>query len=201
MTQLNFFLACFFTCLSLTVTAQEEEKMAKWDASYSDGIKYREILMNVTPLIGQFVPFNASTLSRFNIFDFEYRRLKNGKGWRWSLGVNVSGDFNASEPQGFYTRFGLVKKRQISNRFHFVRSWDISFLAEDPEVNSPTKGKLGFSGLGLSYSAGIEYRITKQIALSTEGLLLLGLLPTTSGNDFGTIRFIPPVGLFFHVRF
>lgn len=190
-----FFIAILF-CLSFSATAQEE----KWspDPTYSDNIRHREVLMNLTPLVSQFVPFNASTISKFNVFDFETRRFKNGRGTRFSLGVNINSDFNTTEPNSLYLRFGLIKKRQIAERFHFFRSWDINVVAEDTDFSGRAIGKLGFTGLAVSYSAGLQYEFNKRIAISTEGILFLGLLDVNTGG--AKIKFIPPVGLFLHVK-
>lgn len=177
------------------MTAQEEKEKA--DPTYSDNIRHREIMMNTTPLIAQFVPFNASTVSKLNIFDFQIRRLKNGRGTRWGLGINIDGGFNVTELQSFYLRFGFVKRRQISTHVHFYRSWDANFVAEDFE-NTTLPRKLDFSGFAVSYSAGLEYSFNNRLAISTEGTFFIGLL------DFETqspkIKFFPPVGLLLHVK-
>lgn len=190
-----FFIAILF-CLSFSATAQEE----KWspDPTYSDNIRHREVLMNLTPLVSQFVPFNASTISKFNVFDFETRRFKNGKGTRFGLGVNVNGEFNASEPNSIYVRFGFIKRRQIAERFHFFRSWDINLVAEDTDINGRSVGKIGYNGFAPSYTAGFQYDFNRRIAISTEGILFLGLLDLNNGG--AKIKFIPPVGLFLHVK-
>lgn len=191
------YLAFFCLCLSLKTTAQEAKFTP--DPSYSDDIRHREIIMNTTPLIAQFVPFNASSISKFNLFDFQYRKMRNGRGTRWGLGVNVEGDFNPVDPQNFYLRFGFIKRRQISEHFHFARSWDVNLVAEDTDNQGNPRGKFGFNGFAVSYSAAFEYSINSFLTLSTEGSLFIGLI----NIDFGTpkIKFIPPVGLFLHVKF
>lgn len=196
MTKVSFILAFFLTCLSLKTMAQEE----KWeqDPTYSDGIRHREIMMNATPLIAQFVPFNASTISKFNLFDFQMRRLKNGRGTRIGIGVNIDGGFNPAEPPSMYLRWGIVRRRQISSHFHFMRSWDANLIVEDFETVNASNRKLNFSGLGFSYSAGFEYSFNSRLTVSTEGMLFLGLVNADTGSPL--IRFIPPVGLFFHVK-
>lgn len=186
-----------FSCLSYILTAQE--KTGEKDPSYSDNIRHREIMMNLTPLIAQFVPFNASTASKLNIFDFETRKLKNGKGTHFGLGVNIDGSFNPTEPSSIYLRYGFAKRKQITERFHFTRYWDINLVAEDFEGTSVQKGKLDFSGLGISYSASIEYDLSNHITISTQGILFIGLLNVDT--EVPKIKFIPPVGLFLHVKF
>ena len=196
MNKTGIFFAILFSCLSLVTTAQEK----KWepDPTYSDDIRHKEIIMNTTSLIAQFVPFNASTVSKVNIFDFQIRRLKNGRGTRWGLGVNIDAGFNPIEPQSLYVRFGFVKRRQISERFHFARSWDANLIAEDFENTSAINRKLDFSGFAVTYSAGFEYSINRYITLSTEGSLFLGLI--NMETDGPKIKFLPPVGLFLHVK-
>jgi hypothetical protein len=200
MLKINLLLTCLFSCLSLLIFAQDSTSF-KVDESYSDDVKHREVIVNTTPLIAQFIPFNASNLSRFNLYDYEYRRFKNGKGWRFSLGVSASGGFNAVDPNSLYLRIGLIKRRQIASKFHFTRAWDVHLAQEEFDNNFRSAGKLGFSGLGLSYSPGIEYSITSRMSVSTEGILFLGLLPSDGiGGESILLKFIPPVGLFFHVK-
>jgi hypothetical protein len=195
MNKTSIFTAILFSCLTLKTAAQEE----KWtpDPSYSDDIRHKEIIMNTTPLIAQFVPFNASTVSKLNLFDFQIRRLRNGRGTRWGLGVNIDAGFNPAEVQSLYLRYGFVKKRQIAERFHYARSWDINMIVEDID-GTGVKGKFGFSGIGISYSAGFEYSINSKLTISTEGSFFFGFF---GGFDpTPKIKFLPPVGLFLHVK-
>jgi hypothetical protein len=199
MLKINFILTCLFSCLSLLLLAQDDVDF-KRDPSYSDDVKYREVIVNTTPLIAQFIPFNASNLSRFTIYDYEYRRLKNGRGWRFSLGVSATDGFNNVDPNSLYFRIGVIKRRQIAPRFHFTRGWDLNLSQEEFDNNFRSIGKLGYSGVGFSYSPGIEYRITSRMSVSTEGMLFIGLFPS-DGEGSNLVKFLPPTGLFFHVKF
>ena len=195
MNKLSFFLLLLLSCLSLKIMAQDKE----WekDPTYTDGVKHKEFIVNTTPLIAQFVPFNASNLSKLNFFDYQYRKMKNGKGWRWGLGANIDPSSN-DEPQFFYMRYGRVRKNQINGHLHLSRSFDANLMADNAQTfNNPSR-KLDFTGLGFSYSIGLEYSFSKHIALSTEGSLFLGLLNFDEGGP--KLRFIPPIGLFFHVK-
>lgn len=183
-----------FACLSLGINAQ---KTWQEDLTYFDNIKHKEFMVNVTPLISQFVPFNASNVSRLGIYDFQYRKLRNGKGLRWGLGVNIS-DFNnnSTDPQFLALRFGWIKRKQISKHIHFTRAFDINIQAEDTFGNNR---QLNFNGFAPSLSVGFEYAFNETIAVSTEGSLLIGLLNVD--EDGPIIRFSPPISLMFHVRF
>lgn len=196
MNKISFFLLLLLSCLSLKMAAQDKD----WekDPTYTDGVKHKEYIVNVTPLIAQFVPFNASNLSKLNLFDYHFRKMKNGKGIRWGLGVNVDPSFNSTDLQFIFLRFGWIRKNQVSNHLHLSRSFDINFMAEDFESANNAPRKLDFSGFGLSYSVGLEYSFSKHISISTEGSLFLGLL--NIDEEGLKIRFIPPVGLFFHVK-
>jgi hypothetical protein len=200
MNKLNILLMCFFIGLSFKTSAQEDAPF-KPDASYSDGRNHREVIVNMTPLVSQFVPFNASTISKFNLYDYEYRRLRNGRGWRWSLGATVGNQLNIDDPNSIYLRIGLIRRRQIASRIHFTRSWDFNATAESLGNNGQPIGKIGFSGFGLAYAPGIEFSINSRLSLSTEGSFFLGLLPLANNEDLVVLKFIPPVGLFFHVKF
>ncbi len=197
MNKISFFSLLLLSCLSLKMTAQDKD----WekDPTYTDGVKHKEYIVNVTPLIAQFVPFNASNLSKLNLFDYQFRKMKNGKGIRWGLGVNVDPSFNSTDLSFVYLRFGWIRKNQISGHLHLSRSFDINFMAEDSERPNNGTPKLGFTGLGFSYSIGIEYSFSQNISISTEGSLFLGLLNLDAEGEPKT-RFIPPVGLFFHVK-
>lgn len=195
MNKVSFLLLLLLSCLSLKMTAQDKD----WekDPTYTDGVKHKEFIVNTTPLIAQFVPFNASNLSKLNLFDYQYRKMKNGKGWRWGLGANIDPMRN-DEPQFFYLRYGRIKKNQVNSHLHLSRSFDANLMADNGQTfNNPSRN-LDFTGLGFSYSIGLEYYFSKHIALSTEGSLFLGLLNFDEGGP--KLRFIPPVGLFFHVK-
>lgn len=192
---MSFFILLLLSCLSLKMTAQDKDWIE--DPTYSDGKKHKEFIVNTTPMIAQFVPFNASNLSKLNLFDYQYRKLKNGKGLRWGLGVNINSNFNNDDPQFLYLRFGWIKKKQVGGRFHLSRAFDLNLIAEDLDSGTPSQ-KLGFNGIGLSYSIGFEYSFNRYLAISTESSLLLG---ADFDDENAKIRFIPPVGLFFHVKF
>lgn len=197
MAKISFFMTLLLSCLSLKMAAQDKDWIE--DPSYSDGIKHKEFIVNTTPLIAQFVPFNASNLSKFNLFDYQYRKLKNGKGRRWGLGINFTPESSTNtDPQFIYLRFGWVKRKQVGSHFHISRSFDLNLMAEDFDFQSTIPGKLGFSGFGLSYTLGFEYSFNRYLAISTESSLFLGLLDFNDRPPI--IRFIPPVGLFFHVK-
>jgi hypothetical protein len=183
-------------CLSLGIKGQAQKAWQE-DLSYFDNIKHKEFMVNVTPLISQFVPFNASNVSRLGVYDFQYRKLRNGKGLRWGLGVNIEAfDNNSPEPQFLALRFGWIKRKQISKHIHFTRAFDINLGAEDIFSNNR---KLNFNGFAPSLSVGFEYAFNETIAISTEGSLLIGLLNIDEEGPI--IRFSPPISLMFHVRF
>jgi hypothetical protein len=183
----------FLICLSLKMVAQDED----WrDPAYSDYKRHGEYMVNVTPLIAQLVPFNGSTLSSKNWFDYQYRRLKNGKGFRYGLGINVAVDDNDPD-QFIYLRIGYQRKRQLTKHFHIARSWDLNALLDNNQFRGGGN-RAKFSGIGISYSLGIEYSFNQRISLSTEGTLFLGALPFNEGPP--KLEFVPPVGLFIHVR-
>ena len=185
-------------CFILNTLGAFSQDMEGADPTYSDGIRHREYILNVTPLIAQLVPFNGSTLTNDNWFDFQSRRLKNGKGYRFGLGMNINGNNSRTELEFVYLRFGYVKKNQLTKYFHLARSFDFNLLAENRDNVRPVNRKADFSGVGISYSVGIEYNFNQHISISTEGSLFLGLLPEARSNT--KLRFVPPVGLFFHLR-
>ena len=174
MSKIRFVFAVVLACSSLNLTAQEQDFTP--DPSYTDGKKHKEFILNVTPLVAQLVPFNASSLSNLNLFDYQYRKLKNGKGLRWGLGVNLGTAFTNVEPQFLYLRFGYTRRKQLSNHFHVSRSVDFNMLVDDIDGGNRI-GKANFNGFALSYSVGIEYSFNKNITLSTEGSLLFGIEP------------------------
>jgi hypothetical protein len=183
----------FLMGLWLKMSAQNED----WrDPAYSDNKRHGEYIVNVTPLIAQFVPFNGSTLSSKNWFDYQYRRLKNGKGFRYGLGLRVTGE-DRGEEEFIYLRIGYQRKRQLTKHFHVARSWDLNILADNNQF-SGVPSRANFNGLGVSYSLGIEYSFNQRVSISTEGTLFLGALPIDEGPP--KLEFVPPVGLFIHVR-
>ncbi len=189
-----FSILCFLNIAILRGQAEEEKPEFEPDPTYTDNKKHKEFILNLTPLVAQFVPFNASTVSKLNIFDYQYRRLKNGKGWRFGLGADLNFNSN-SEDQSLYLRFGRVNRKQVSRKFHFTRGFDVVLAVENPDLPSSER-RLGFTGLGAMYSIGAEYSITSRLTLSTEGSLFLGV----AGEDIFSLRFLPPVGLFIQFK-
>lgn len=190
-----FSILCFLNITILRGQAEEEKPEFEPDPTYTDNKKHKEFILNLTPLVAQFVPFNASTVSKLNIFDYQYRRLKNGKGWRFGLGANINLNDNNIADQFLYLRFGRVRRSQVSRKFHFTRGFDAVLAAEDDGLPTSER-RLGFSGLGVMYSIGAEYSITSRLTLSTEGSLFFGVV----GDENFRLRFLPPVGLFIHFK-
>lgn len=153
--------------------------------------KSREVGLNMTQLVSQFIPFKGnSTLS--GPFSFFYRRGKNDRFFNLQIGARVDSD-------NFETNFinfqvGYLRKRDLGNKFKYYNS--INFIASAGGFNSPgTDFNDDFAGTGFSMGLGFEYNLTESIFLATETTFLLVL-----GSD-GRLDILPPVAIFLAARY
>jgi hypothetical protein len=134
----------------------------------------RYIGFNTSYLLQQILPFNAISLQQ-NMYAMTYRKYNWGKGWRYSLGMNLS-DLN--ELQWFAIRVDYDKRKQLKGRWKYMYGGGLGFeFFEDPDNQN-----FFFSSdqnLVAQLHWGVEYQANEVISLSmeTQGMLKMGFNP------------------------
>jgi hypothetical protein len=134
----------------------------------------RYIGFNTSYLLQQILPFNAISLQQ-NMYAMTYRKYNWGKGWRYSLGMNLS-DLN--ELQWFAIRVDYDKRKQLKGRWKYMYGGGLGFeFFEDPDNQN-----FFFSSdqnLVAQLHWGVEYQANEVISLSmeTQGILKMGFNP------------------------
>lgn len=153
--------------------------------------KSREVGLNMTQLISQFIPFKGNS-SLSGPFSFLYRRGKNNRFFNLQIGARV--DTDQFETNFLNFQVGYLRKRDLGHKFKYYNS--INFLASAGGLNSPgTEFNDDFAGTGFSLGLGFEYNITESIFLATETTFLLVV-----GSE-GRLDILPPVALFLGARY
>jgi hypothetical protein len=134
----------------------------------------RYIGFNTSYLLQQILPFNAISLQQ-NMYAMTYRKYNWGKGWRYSMGMNLS-DLN--ELQWFAIRVDYDKRKQLKGRWKYMYGGGLGFeFFEDPDNQN-----FFFSSdqnLVAQLHWGVEYQANEVISLSmeTQGILKMGFNP------------------------
>lgn len=160
------------------------------DEVYNDNKRHPEVGLNITSLVSQFVILNNSDLRNFQLFDYQYKTMKNGHGLRFGLGVLInSNNFTSNH---FNFRIGYERRKPIRNsRFLFTRGIDMTLLIDDSAFSGvvPANELTGFNGLGGDVTAGFEYMLFPNITIGTEAILIAVI------GDGLDIRLIPPLAV------
>jgi hypothetical protein len=141
---------------------------------FDENAKARYIGFNTSYLLQQILPFNAISLQQ-NMYVMTYRKYNWGKGWRYSMGMNLS-DLN--ELQWFAVRVDYDKRKQLKGRWKYMYGGGLGFeFFEDPDNQN-----FFFSSdqnLVAQLHWGVEYQANEVISLSmeTQGILKMGFNP------------------------
>jgi hypothetical protein len=134
----------------------------------------RYIGFNTSYLLQQILPFNAISLQQ-NMYAMTYRKYNWGKGWRYSMGMNLS---ELNELQWFAIRVDYDKRKQLKGRWKYMYGGGLGFeFFEDPDNQN-----FFFSSdqnLVAQLHWGVEYQANEVISLSmeTQGILKMGFNP------------------------
>ncbi len=155
---------------------------------------YRELGMNMTPLIAQIAPFNRSAI-KSGPYGIVYQKVRASGGlFRFAIGADfdlVEGDLNH-----FNARLGWGKQLDIGKRFYIQTGIDIMGMGGGFNIPN-SDNEQGIGAFGIAPFVGIAYDIVpEKISISTESQLFMG-----PASDFGFImQVIPPVGLYVNIK-
>ena len=165
-------------CISILLSAQ------------SDRGKQKEVGINMTEMITQFVPFKGRS-SISGPFALMWRSGSNGKYLNIQVGARISD--NTFDDNYANLQIGFLKKRPLGEKMTYFTSQN--FIVTAGGLNIPNQ-ELGQDGsFGFSFGAGLQYELSNHLAIATETLFVLAF------GDSGGINFVPPVGIFLLAKF
>ncbi|MFM7639382.1 MAG: hypothetical protein ACKO67_06595 [Bacteroidota bacterium] len=156
---------------SITVVQRGPQSAAKPLANIRVNTEQRYVGFNTSYLLQQLMPFNAIPVQQ-NMYGVTYRKYKQNRGYRISLGANLT---ETSELQWFGLRFDREKRKEINNhwRYFYGMGGGLEVFQDPDQVDIFSQTELNVLG---QLHWGIEYRINPVMSLSMEcqGILLLG---------------------------
>jgi len=189
---IKYFIWSISICLlsTISIDAQEDSLSLNYQS-------HKEIGLNFTQFVSQFVPFNIKNVKDGPIgYSYKYYNNRNFA-LRFGFGANISSsdDFANSH---IAIRLGYEKRKHLTGKFYYTKGWDV--LTVLGNFNLPSKSdspRFGPGSLGLGPVIGVEYHITDKIIFTTESMLFLGI----SSSTFLDISILPPTAFFVHFRF
>lgn len=156
---------------SITVVQRGPQSAAKPLANIPVNAEQRYVGFNTSYLLQQLMPFNAIPVQQ-NMYGVTYRKYKQNKGYRISMGANLT---ETSEVQWLGLRFDRERRKEINNhwRYFYGMGGGLEVFEDPDQVNFFTQTEVNVLG---QLHWGIEYRINPVMSLSMEcqGILLLG---------------------------
>lgn len=178
-----------YILMLLTIeTAQAQEE------TYPFGKKgFKQLSMNMTPLLVQLLPLNRSGV-RTGPYNFIFKRIgRKGRGLKMAMGMNINLD-NEDENH-LNIQIGGERVKKVNDKWRYSRG--ISLIAYVGSFNTPSISNDNSDvGVGAGFTMGIEYLFSEHISLSTEGMWAIG----TNSNDGFFTQVIPPISIFFNVN-
>lgn len=151
--------------------------------------------MNMMTMVSRLVPFgNGIPIS--GPTSLMMRRYLGNRAFRLGIGLNASSD---SENINAIIRIGSERKRELNEKFTFIRGVD--FIFGSGSFNTPgfSFGNSGSISLGADLTFGLEYKFNKYVSVGTETLLFGGIL--ASDFDSGlAVKIIPPIALYLNLK-
>ena len=154
---------------------------------------YREVSLNMMSLISRLAPFgNGIPLAGPTTL---YLKKYNGRrAFRFGLSLQASPD---AELSNTILRLGVEKRKPLNEHWAFTRATD--FMCAFGNFDTPGFGRdVEISTIGAGFGYGIEYIINKNISLSTEATVFLGLGGGTS--SVLNFKIIPPIAIYVNVK-
>ena len=164
------------------------------NSAYKETRKIKEVGLNLTQTLSQFIPFNES-LSRSGPFTLLFRSGRENKRFNLELGMRLKDDISFNNMTNYFNlAAGYLKKRELSEKFNYYVSYNA--IINFGSFNQPNEAFTDSGGIGFGLGFGIEYKLSDHVKLVTESML------TVTSSDFGlNINTIPPIGLFLVVDF
>ncbi len=158
--------------------------------------KHREVSLNMSGLVAQFVPFSDNQLLT-GPFDVTWLSGRNNTYFRMSIGGNIG----SQEQFGPNTDFGhlaigvgFTKRRIVYKNWIYESS--VMGMGYAGGLNSPNANAEDGGGLGVGIGFAPGYEISNRVRINAEAILFLGL-----GTNALQIIFVPPIAVNLKYRF
>lgn len=163
--------------------------------------KTREVSLNMSGLVSQFVPFSSNQL-RTGPFDVTWLSGRNNTFFRMSIGGNLGANNNPSffggggnfDPGHLALGIGFTKRKIVYKNWIYESS--VMGTAYAGGLNAPNASDPEGFGLGVGIGFAPGYQISNRVRINAEALLFLGL-----GSNLVQIIFVPPVAINLKYRF
>ena len=182
--------------LALPALAQKSK-----GASDSSKIVKREkqVNFNMTPFAAQFIPFNAINPLTTGPVNIGAKIFSNTIGYRFGIGVNVTAG-NSTQNMHFNMRNGYEIRRSINSQWNYSHGCDAILSLGNLNLPGNTNDNDEVM-VGLAPFWGVEYCFSKNLSISTETSLHIGI---SSGNFFDSspfhLQFILPIALYLNLK-
>ncbi len=173
---------CFF---ALPVNAQ-----IQYDDDALDSLKIREIGINMTPMVGNFISIGQTAIENQGVALFYKAQRKKGRFFRLGLGFNFASDF-FSDVAEMQVSMGIEKQRWITSKWKYWWGFDVVLSVDE---NVDLSREIG-SGFGVGPVFGVKYYLNPKISLGTESTMYF------IAGDGVNFKFNPPLSLFLNVNF
>lgn len=163
----------------------------KETVSPEDKVHYKEVSLNMTSLFSRLAPFGDG-IPLAGPTTLYLKKYNGRRAFRFGLSLQSSSDAIFANT---VIRLGVEKRKPLNTHWAFTRATD--FIWAFGSFDTPGFGRNSETraiGAGLAY--GVEYVINKNISLSTEATVFLGL-GGSSGLNF---KIIPPIALYLNVK-
>lgn len=170
-----FYLVCAFACLSINAFAGDTTTVA-----YSNK---KEVCINSSALIAQFIPFNLSE-TEIGLVGIKTKWYGKKLAFRTNLGLFTENNIFKQS----FASIGYEKRKPLYKKFTYTTGWDFFVQLTSPdgrEVNTAS-GPLKFYGL--------EYNFNERFFVGTEAQVMFGIGSATR------VITQPPTNIFLCVR-
>lgn len=159
----------------------------------------KQVNFNMTPFAAQFIPFNAINSFTTGPVNIGAKIFSNNVGYRFGVGVNVT-DGNANQNMHFNMRNGYEIRKSINSQWNYSHGCDAILSLGNLNLPGNTNENDQVM-VGLAPFWGVEYCFSKNLSISTETSLLIGI---SSGNFLDSnpfrLQFIPPIALYLNLK-
>ncbi len=158
----------------------------------------RQVCFNMTPLAAQFVPFNSINPLTTGPVNIGLKLFVNNVAYRFGAGVNLANFDDPNENIHLNIRNGIEIRKKINDKWNYSHGCDAVLSLGNLNLPGNTQANSDIL-IGVAPFWGVEYMIGKNLSISTETSLLIGI----SEGDFGAtprLQFIPPIALFLNIK-
>lgn len=160
--------------------------------------KNKEIGLNMTNFVSQFVPLGSS-FPKGGPFSYTYKKYGNVSAFRFGLGMNL-GLSSGEEDLMLHMRLGYEKRYKIAEKWAYTRGMDFAVMLGQWNIpgikTASTEGSFGFGPV-----VGFEYYIFPNVYLSTESFIYFGLGFSDDSDGIFVFRILPPTALILNIKF